>query len=294
MFTKLFGEKSKLIELYNAIKGTNYQLDTELEINTLEAILYMDRTNDISFLLDGKLIVLLEHQASVNKNMPLRFLLYIARLYEKLMDNKSIYRETQIKIPMPEFIVLYNGKKEQPEQQILKLSDAFLVPGNTLELEIKLVNINYGKSSDIMEKSKTLKDYSYFVYLVNQNRENGNLIEESIRLAIKDCLEKDILKEFLDSHGSEVINMLYTEFNLEEAKKVWQEEAREEGEKIGKKEGERIGKKEGERIGKKEGITMVAVSLLDLLEDCVIAEKTGLTLEEIKQLRKTQGTKFLP
>lgn len=207
----------------------------------------MDRVNDISFLLDGKLIVLVEHQATVNKNMPLRFLLYIGRLYEKLIQNKEIYRERQIKILRPEFIVLYNGKDEQPEEQILKLSDAYLETGKELELEVKIININYEKSTHLLEKSKTLNEYSYFVYLVKQYQKNGSLIDEAIYQAMRDCIEKGILKEFLEKHGSEVMNMLTAEFKLEE----------------------------GERKGKKEGIILVAISLLDVLEDRVIAEKTG-------------------
>ena len=119
VFTLLFQNKKKLLELYNAIEGTNYSEDTKIEINTLEKVLYMDRENDISFLLDGKLIVLVEHQSSVNQNMPLRFLLYIARVYEKLIDSKSVYKEAQIKIPTPEFIVLYNGGKNYPKEKIV-------------------------------------------------------------------------------------------------------------------------------------------------------------------------------
>jgi hypothetical protein len=37
-----------------------------------------------------------------------------------------------------------------------------------------------------------------------------------------------ILAEFLKEHGAEVMNMVLTEWNLEEAKEVWQEEAMEE------------------------------------------------------------------
>jgi len=99
VFTLLFSEKQKLIELYNAIEGTNYPDDVDLEITTLEDVLYMNRKNDISFTIGGKYVVLLEHQSSINLNMPLRFLIYIARVYEKLIDNKAIYKERMIKIP---------------------------------------------------------------------------------------------------------------------------------------------------------------------------------------------------
>ena len=146
VFTRLFSNTENLIELYNAIEGTNYGEDTEIEINTLEDVLFMDRINDISFTINGKFVILVEHQTTVNQNMPLRFLMYVARLYEKITDNRSVYKEKLIKIPTPEFIVLYNGKDDIPEEQIMKLSDAFIEKDDIkLELKVKVININLKK-----------------------------------------------------------------------------------------------------------------------------------------------------
>ncbi|MDR1571740.1 MAG: Rpn family recombination-promoting nuclease/putative transposase, partial [Clostridiales Family XIII bacterium] len=99
MFALFFNDAEKLIEVYNAVENAYYAKDTAIEINTLEDALFMDRLNDISFLLDGKLIVLIEHQSTLNENMPLRLLLYIGRIYEKLLDGRNIYRQRLIRIP---------------------------------------------------------------------------------------------------------------------------------------------------------------------------------------------------
>jgi len=264
VFTLLFQDKENLIELYNAIEGTNYSLDTEIEINTLENALYLDRKNDISFLIDGRFVVLLEHQSTINENMPLRFLSYIARVYEKLIDNKSIYREKLLKIPTPEFYVLYNGKKEYPKKSILKLSDAFIENGSDLELDVKVLNINYGKSGDILEKSKTLKEYSYFVKQVNDGRDSGYTLEVSIRTAMNDCMQKGILKKFLKQNGTEVINMLYTEFNLEDALQVRKEE------------------------GKIEGKKELLLNMLKKMDVKTISDMTGISMEELRKLLKNE------
>ncbi|MCL2772803.1 MAG: Rpn family recombination-promoting nuclease/putative transposase [Oscillospiraceae bacterium] len=80
VFTRLFGEKDKLAELYNAINGTKYTPD-DITITTLENVIFIGRVNDISFTIGDRLIVLIEHQSTVNPNMPLRCLLYIARHY---------------------------------------------------------------------------------------------------------------------------------------------------------------------------------------------------------------------
>ena len=238
LFTRLFSNKEEIISLYNAIKDTNYNIyDTDINIITLEDVLFMDRNNDLCFTINDKLVVLIEHQSSINPNMPLRFLLYIAREYEKILDNKNIYKTTLVKIPKPEFIVLYNGEQKYDKTSKLYLSDAFGGKDNlNLELVVDVININYEENNNLIKKSNTLNNYSYFIYLVRKymkeyknNIEKSILLEHCIKLAIKECIEKDILKEFLRQNGSEVINMLYTEFNLEDAKLVWKQEGFEEG-----------------------------------------------------------------
>jgi hypothetical protein len=128
VFSLLFEDKKNIIELYNVIEGTDYGLDTEIEVNTLEKALYFDRYNDLSFIINGRFVVLIEHQSSVNKNMALRALLYVARVYEKIIDSSAIYKRGLIKIPTPEFYVLYNGDDVLPPKHTLNLSDAFIEP----------------------------------------------------------------------------------------------------------------------------------------------------------------------
>ncbi|MDR2096002.1 MAG: Rpn family recombination-promoting nuclease/putative transposase, partial [Treponema sp.] len=96
VFTLLFGEPDILRELYGAICGVPLDLSIPITINTLEGALFMERINDISFEIARKLVVLLEHQSTINPNMALRLLMYIARIYEKLIDNKKIYSGKRI------------------------------------------------------------------------------------------------------------------------------------------------------------------------------------------------------
>ncbi|MDR2658613.1 MAG: Rpn family recombination-promoting nuclease/putative transposase [Spirochaetaceae bacterium] len=131
VFTLLFSDKSRLLELYNAIEGTNYTNAEDITINTLQDALFLDRINDLSFQFRDKVIVLIEHQSTINLNMPLRLLLYIARIYEKIIDNNHIYSRKRMAIPRPKFIVLYNGKEYLPDRSVLKLSDLFAVGSNT-------------------------------------------------------------------------------------------------------------------------------------------------------------------
>ena len=249
VFTKLFGHDEKIIlELYNAIQGTDYDKETPIEIATLDDVLFLDWLNDIAFVIDEKLVVLIEHQSTINENMPLRMLIYMARIYEKICDPQSMYRSKMMDIPAPEFVVLYNGKDEMPDYAELKLSDMFMIHGVekpiNLDLKVQVYNINKGRNPQFAERSATLAEYETFVADIREN-EKAMPLQEAIVKTIKDCESKGVLKEFLRKYSSEVINMLFREFSMEDAKKVWLEEGVQEGILKGSIKGRAEGKAEG-------------------------------------------------
>jgi hypothetical protein len=230
VFSFLFSDPNVLRELYCAIEGLPLNTDAVIKVNTLKDVLYMEQYNDISFTFDDKLVILLEHQSTINANLPLRLLLYVARIYEKLIERKAMYREKLVKIPRPRFICLYNGMTPYPARAVLRLSDAFeAVPGMgspALDLEVQVLNINKGYNPELEKQSLTLGDYAVFVDKVREKRESLPL-EKAMKEAIDYCIGHDILRQFLETNGSEVINMLLSEWNIDEAKEVWQEEAEE-------------------------------------------------------------------
>ncbi|MDR0307269.1 MAG: Rpn family recombination-promoting nuclease/putative transposase [Chitinispirillales bacterium] len=235
VFTALFNNEDAARELYNALANTNYGPETKVEITTLEDVLFMEQINDVSFVIDGKIVILIEHQSTINKNIPLRMLLYIARVYEKICENKNLYRKNMITIPRPEFFVLYNGDNANiPDKQTLKLSDMFNNFGKDspveLELRVPIYNINKGRNTELAKRSKTLDGYETFIELIREYGKMAGNLNSAVKQAIKECLNRDILKGFLENQGSEVVNMLLTEWKLEEALEVSKEEGREEGE----------------------------------------------------------------
>ena len=126
--------KENFISLYNALHQTNLNLETTtLEEVNIENILYMALSNDIAILVDDRLIVLVEHQSTINENMPLRLLEYVSRIYEQIVPSEDRYEKKMIKIPYPEFYVFYNGTEEYPVEKELKLSDAFLIPEDNIQ-----------------------------------------------------------------------------------------------------------------------------------------------------------------
>jgi len=229
VFVDLFSEdekaKENFLSLYNALHGTNLQLSCPVENIRLDNIMYMNIINDVSCLVDNKIIVLAEHQSTINENMPLRFLQYIARLYEKLQAPADRYLRKLSKIPTPEFYVFYNGREDYPEMITLKLSDAFITKPEQmpLDLEVKVYNINKSKGAEVLSRCKTLDEYSLFIEEVRIQTQLDP--ENGFTNAVKICIEKGILKEYLQRKSREVINMLIAEYDYDTDIAVQREEA---------------------------------------------------------------------
>lgn len=257
VFRMLYRDKKNLLELYNALNGTAYEDPDSLEVYTLENAIYMAFKNDVSFLL-GPELNLYEHQASFNPNMPLRDLLYIARQLEKYVKDATLYSGVLTKIPVPRFVVFYNGTKEQPERQILKLSDAYERPVEEPELELKvlMLNINAGYNKEIMEKCHTLREYCLFVACIREQKKRTGDIREAVEAAVTECIDKGILTEFLRDQRAEVVAMSIFEYNEEEELK-----------KIGSAHFN-AGMEKGLEKGMEKGLTEgKAQSILTLLEE---------------------------
>lgn len=249
VFTQLFHEKSKICELYNAIHNTDKYKEADITIQTLSQALYKLYKDDLAFMVDNKFVILIEHQSTPSQNLPIRMLIYLARVYEILLDIKPVYSDILVKIPCPELYVLYNGEKDWPEEFTLKLSDAFLLDEKIepteqfrfLELNVKVININLEKHSQILENSKTLKEYSIFISKIRTYLHANFTRDHAIKMSIEDCIKENILTEFLKKHGGEIYNMIFQEFNMETALEI----AKQDGITEGKVEGEIKGLEQG-------------------------------------------------
>ena len=233
-FQRVFSDKKDLLDLYNAVNHTEYKNPDELEITTLEDVIYLSMKNDISFIISSTLN-LYEHQSTFNPNIPVRGLFYFAKLYEAYITKQDadVYGRKLIKLPTPQFLVFYNGKEEMPDVLELKLSDAFEIPIEgeeaVLECKAKMLNINYGHNRNILKACKRLNDYAYFVAQVNQNLLKGFMLEDAIDIAIDTCIKQGALVDILQKCRSEVFNMILTEYNEKKHLKNTREEGREEG-----------------------------------------------------------------
>ena len=289
VFVDFFGEdknaKANFLSLYNALHGTCLDASAELEPLRLEQVMYMAFRNDVACLVDGKIIVLVEHQSTINANMPLRFLQYAARLYERIQNPRDRYLRRLKKIPTPEFYVFYNGEDDYPETATLRLSDAFMtVPEKpALEVVVSVTNINYNKGSEILHTCKPLKEYTLFVDAVRRHTKLDS--ENGFKDAIKECVRNDILREYLQRKSREVMNMLIAEYDYDVDIAVQREEEREIALKEGIAQGEAKGFSEGISEGSYQKALETAKNLLELgLSIENIARVTGLTEAEVEAL----------
>ena len=237
VFRMLFSEKKNLLSLYNAISGTTYTDPEELEIVTLENAVYMGMKNDLAFIIDTNLF-LYEHQSTYNPNMPLRDLFYVASEYQKLVDTKSLYSSKLQKVPAPKFLVFYNGIQEMEESRTECLSSAFenLKGDADLELKVTTLNIRKGHNEKLMEQCKVLKEYAQYVEKVRMYRGEMEL-DEAVSKAIKECIQEDILAEFLRQNRAEVEKVSIFEYDKEEEERKLRQAEFEAGMEAGREAG---------------------------------------------------------
>ncbi|MEE1289557.1 MAG: Rpn family recombination-promoting nuclease/putative transposase [Spirochaetota bacterium] len=297
--------KENFISLYNALHGTNLDVKiTDVQPVMLEKVLYMKYYNDIAMLIDGKIVILIEHQSTINQNMPFRFLEYIARIYEKITTKDEKFGRKLVKLPIPEFYVFYNGKDDYPTESVMKLSDAFMQLGDNdklknqfenanypLEISVKVININVDKENPILKRCEALKEYAEFIEQVRSNIENE--IPEPFTNAIKQAIKKGFLSDYLNRKSTEVQNMLLAEYDYDTDIAVQRREAFDDGVMQGLSQGISQGRNEGISIGLSQGITQgahqkaveTAKNLLSIgLSQDQIASVTGLSPEEIEKM----------
>ena len=283
VFVDLFAHditaKENFISLYNALHGTNLDVKTtDVQPVMLERVLYMKYYNDIAMLIDGKIVILIEHQSTINKNMPFRFLEYIARIYEKITTKDEKFGRKLVKLPVPEFYVFYNGKDDYPTESIMKLSDAFMqLDGKLknqlenanypLEISVKVININVDKENPILKRCEALKEYSEFIEQVRSNIEND--VHEPFTTAIKEAIKKGFLSDYLNRKSTEVQNMLLAEYDYDTDIAVQRREAFDDGVSIGRNEA---------KLETAKSMMQRNISI------DIVAECTGLSLEEIEKL----------
>lgn len=275
VFCHYMSTEQNLLELGNALKGTQYTDPSSISINTLDGSFYSNIKNDISFLMDNLMVVLIEHQTTINPNMPLRFLSYVDELFRRYTQpqQKKIYSSELVKLPTPNFYVFYDGDDNSFDSHTLRLSDAFEIPSNNLELTVNVYNLATGKSKALKNICQPLNEYSIFSNKYKDFRKQNLTIDESVREATHYCLEHNIMYDYLKNNESEVISMFGFEWNEKEER----EALLEAGEARGEARGITIGEARGRLLALKDLVLDGTVSLQ------TASQKAGMSIDSFKK-----------
>ena len=253
-FAMYFSIPENLLSLYNAVNGTSYDDTSELVMNTLQSedgiadSVFSKMANDLSFIFHSNLS-LYEHQSTYNPNMPLRMLFYVSQLLKEYITGKDLYRGRVIEIPTPMFVVFYNGRRDIPDKITMKLSEqmAVKVEEPSMELTVTAYNINSGRNIELMESCKPLSQYSEFIFRMRSalaGKKTNSEKSDAIRHVIEECINDNIMSQFLREHREAVMKASLVEYNeqderegilldgIEQGYDKGREEQRKEDEKI--------------------------------------------------------------
>ena len=253
VFRLIFGNnKEALLQLYNALNKTKYTDPNALRIVTLDNAIYISMKNDLAFLLVGT-INMYEHQSTVNPNMPVRFMIYLAQEYQMLVESasSSLYGNKLIPLPTPQCVVFYNGTEETPDEYELRLSSAFCNQDvePAAEVIVRVVNINYGHNEYLMQGCELMSQYAEFVEITRKYALLYDDREEAMNAAIDYCIAHGILEDILRKHRSQILGALLEEFD----EKKYAKTLREEGWEAGREEGILVGHEAGLQAGLQAG-----------------------------------------
>ena len=236
LFKMIFGRpehRQWTLSLYNAVNGTSYDDPEQIEFNTMDDVLYMGMKNDLSFILDAWLSIY-GHQSTFNPNMPVRCLFYLSWLWSKYLiggDKVSIYGKRLIKLPVPKFVVFYNGTDDEPDEQILRLSAAFPEDKrdqSDVELNVRMININNDHNAELLKKCRPLYEYSWLIGKIREYVQTMP-IEKAVDKAMEEMPGDFGIKKYLMENREEVCMKILTEYDEEKTMRILAEQAREDG-----------------------------------------------------------------
>ena len=213
VFLDLFQNKSYLLKLYKTLhpEDTTATEDSLTDV-TIENVLTDNLYNDLGFIVNNKLMILIEAQSTWTMNILVRVLLYLAQSYHEYFQRTSqnYYKSKKVKMPKPELYVIFTGNKGRKPDKI-SLSKEFF-EGADIDIEVKAKVIYESDKGDIINQ------YIIFCKVFNeQTKQHGmtKAVTETIRI----CKDRNVLREYLLDREKEVVTIMMSLFNEEQIMK---------------------------------------------------------------------------
>ena len=215
VFTNLFGDSKYLLQFYQAIHPEDKDVrEEELRTITLENILTDDIYNDLGFIKGDKIMILAEAQSTWTSNIIIRALEYLVNSYRRYFteNGMDLYQSKKVSLPKPELYVIYTGnRKKRPER--ITLSEEFFQGENTA-IEVTVKMIYDGRKGDIINQ------YVTFTKILNEQIRLHGGTKKAILETIRICKDENILKEYLESRESEVVDIMMQLYDQEEIMRI--------------------------------------------------------------------------
>ena len=200
LFKGIFKIAPNFIQLLEKCKGSKVTLtpDDIIPFDLSSETLLRKRLNDVSFLTkDNRLIILIEHQSTINPNMALRMFLYYSELLQLWikLNNINLFAGRKItNLPTPEFYVAYNGTEPLKENKsIFSLEHK----GTSIAVEVEVVDIHFEKLED-KQPTNALAGYAFFYKIYEEELKKGVIGQEAFNTAREECIKQGYLKGFIE------------------------------------------------------------------------------------------------
>ena len=210
VFTDLFGMPEYLIQLYQTLHPEDHKTTIDDISNvTIRNILVNDLYNDLGFMVENRLVILVECQSTWSENIVIRGLQYLVETYNRYFEENccDLYVSTKVFVPIPELYVIYTGKSlKTPE--FISLKDSFF-GGKNVCIDAKIRVIKYTGNADVINQ------YIGFTRVLDDCIKKYGRTRESLKEAIDICRDKDILADYLQKRREEVMDIYTNLFDQE-------------------------------------------------------------------------------
>jgi hypothetical protein len=211
VFLDLFQNKSYLLKLYKTLHPEDITATEDSLTNiTIENVLTDNLYNDLGFIVNNKLMILIEAQSTWTMNILIRVLLYLAQSYHEYFQrtNQNYYKSKKVKIPKPELYVIFTGNKGRKPDQI-SLSKEFF-EGAELDIEVKATVLYENDEKDIINQ------YIIFCKIFNEHTNQHGMTQKAITETIRICKNREVLREYLTQREKEVVTIMMSLFDEEQ------------------------------------------------------------------------------
>ena len=262
VFFDLFQNKSYLLKLYKTLhpEDTTATEDSLTDV-TITNVLTDNLYNDLGFIVNNKLMILVEAQSTWTVNILVRILLYLAQSYHEYFQRTSqdYYKSKKVKMPKPELYVIFTGNKGRKPDKVSLPKEFF--EGADIDIEVKAKIIYESDTDDIINQ------YIIFCKVFNEQTKQHGMTQKAVTETIRICKDRNVLKEYLLEREKEVVTIMMSLFDDEQIMKSFIRSERYEAAQENAKE-------TAKKLIKKGKMT------LDEIADCVPL----LSLDELKEI----------